>query len=680
MKQPKHVTPLIPWETLTVEDGDTILFEGGHTYPPFRLKNARHIRVGSSGWLPAVIDGGEGNGVELDGAIGVELFGLTVRGAGWKQNRAGVGVLVTGCTDTTVRNLEVFGFQQSGVEIVNSRDILVEGCYAHNNGFCGINTRITENQNENITVRCCKALDNGGSPAVKDNHSGSGIGIFHTRNAVVEFCEAAGNGWAQRQRNINGPVGIWCACDVDTLVFRYNIARHNRTQPGGVDGDGFDIDGGVVNGLMEYNYSYENEGSGYLFCEYGSGLDYRNNRMEACVSLGDATRVPQQGAVQYYGPDWLELEDSVSRSCLLMPAPGKPCVVNNELGVHCRNMALLDSVMIPSDAPAIAASEDPVLRLEGNTVMESPSLYRKLSDTIPQLHDPRVLPELPVFARLKNSTAAAGLPENGWDELFGLPEPPVRIDGKHEFTYYLGGRDFAGSAQRGSAALVYDSLKPGFALELKPQADIRFEYTAWDSSRRHVAVLTVRPVTPDVTAFFYIAEDDHIVRAVPVSGTVSGYQTLYLPFSGFEGVPYLGVMTGEGVGSVLLDRVEIYKLSAGKEADFVPPSNSLLPRYAAFGDVYEREKALHLRGAGSRLTGRIYRPGAVTLRLTAQAEAAGTVYIQSGGQTVTQPLRPGRQTISLSMDCAGETAAYGVVNEGIGAGEIRIDECSADIL
>lgn len=679
MKQPKYVTPHSPWEMLAIEDGDTILFEGGYIYPPFCLKNVHNICVGSYGFAPAVIDGSNGNGVELSNVSNARLFGLVIKGNGWKENRRGIGVLVYGCTNVTVQNLEVFGFQQSGIEIVSSRNITVEGCYAHNNGFCGINTRITDNQNENITVRYCKALDNGGSPAVKDNHSGSGIGIFHTRNAVVEYCEAAGNGWAQRQRNINGPVGIWCACDVDTLVFRYNIARHNRTQPGGVDGDGFDIDGGVVNALMEYNYSYENEGSGYLFCEYGSGLDYRNNRMEACVSLGDATRVPQQGSVQYYGPDWLKLEESVSRDCLLMPAPGKPCVVNGELGNNCRDMSLLDSVMIPSDAPAVSDLNSQVLRLDGNTFLEDAALYRQLSDTIPQLYDPRILPELSVFTHLKNQTLTPHLQKGSWGELFGAPKPETLINGKHEFTYYLGGKDFAGSDYSGDAALVYDSLKPGFALEMKPNSDIRFEYLAWDSSRRHLAVLTARLVAPDVTAFFYIAENDRIVKAIPISGTVSGYQKVYLPFSGFDGVPYLGVVTEDGTAAVLLDKVEIYKLAADAPMFELPDSDSSLMQYTMFGDIYEQGEAVVLRGAGARLIGRLYQPGRVTLQITADADATGTAYLQCGDRTVSQPLQPGWQTIRLTIDSPDGTVVYGVRNDDCEAcKEIFVYECTAD--
>ena len=112
---------------------------------------------------------------------------------------------------------------------------------------------------------------------------------------MVEYCETAGNGWAQRQCNINGPVGIWCACDCTNVVFRKNISHHNCTQPGGVDGDGFDIDGAVVNGLMEYNYSYENEGSGYLLCEYGSGMDWKNNNMRYCISINGRPSCRQAG-------------------------------------------------------------------------------------------------------------------------------------------------------------------------------------------------------------------------------------------------------------------------------------------------------------------------------------------------------------------------------------------------
>ncbi|HJD24586.1 MAG TPA: right-handed parallel beta-helix repeat-containing protein [Firmicutes bacterium] len=653
-----YVTPAAPWESLAIQEGDRILFEGGHTYPPFRLVNARDVQVGSRGMAPAVIDGGAGNGVELLGCTDVLLSGLTVKGDGWRENKEGIGVLISGCARVSVCNVEALGFQQSGIEIADSRQIRIEGCYAHNNGFCGINTRITENQNEDIQIRYCKALDNGGSPAYKENHSGSGIGIFHTRNALVEFCEAAGNGWAQRQKNGNGPVGIWCACDVDTVVFRYCISRHNRTQPGGVDGDGFDIDGGVVNGRMEYDYSYENEGSGYLFCEYGSGLDYRDNRMEACISLWDATRVPYQGAVQYYGPDWMELENSVSRDCLLMPSAGKACVVNADLGDKCRNMALTHTVMIPSDRGALFQPENQVLRLEDNTVLEDEVLYRRLSAAIPRLTDPRLLPSLPVFAHLRDGTLAALLREGEWGALMGDAPAGGTIPGEKAFTYEIGGRDFAGSEYRGKAALVYDSVKPGFALELAPESDIRFEYTDWDSSRSHLAVLTARLTTPDVDAFFYVAENGRIVKAVPVGGTVSGYQPICLRFSGFAGVPCLGIMTGSGLGGVMLEKVDIYKLDPASDAP--PESGASADGTACFGDVYAQGAELCLRGPGARVLGRRYLSAPAAVKLTVRTAGKGVISLKSGGRTAEKTVGPEEALVSLSLDGAAGPLAYSI--------------------
>ena len=183
---------LTPGDTLSVsvwEEGTTVLLKGGAVYPKLFLDGACHAAVGCIDPVPAILDGG----MQLDNCEDVLVFGLVLRGQGWKSEPAS-GLFINACERVTARNLEVFGFSESGVEIRQSRDVLVEGCYAHNNGFCGIATSLSENHNEHIRIRYCKAYDNGGTHAIADNHSGSGIAIFHAKDVVVEYCEAAGNG------------------------------------------------------------------------------------------------------------------------------------------------------------------------------------------------------------------------------------------------------------------------------------------------------------------------------------------------------------------------------------------------------------------------------------------------------------------------------------------------------
>ena len=80
-----------------------------------------------------------------------------------------------------------------------------------------------------------------------------GTVLFNVARATIEYCKAAENGWDMPRKG-NGPVGIWCACNADRVVIQHCISHHNKSP--GLDGGGFDFDGGVTNSVMQYNYSY----------------------------------------------------------------------------------------------------------------------------------------------------------------------------------------------------------------------------------------------------------------------------------------------------------------------------------------------------------------------------------------------------------------------------------------
>ena len=59
-------------------------------------------------------------------------------------------------------------------------------------------------------------------------------------------------------RGRNGPVGIW-GYESDRLTIQYCFSHDNKTSPEGLDGGGFDFDGGITNSLMQYNLAMNNE-------------------------------------------------------------------------------------------------------------------------------------------------------------------------------------------------------------------------------------------------------------------------------------------------------------------------------------------------------------------------------------------------------------------------------------
>jgi len=597
----------------TSQNHTNYLLEGGFVYDAdVEIVHGEHLSIGVFGTRPAVLDGGLSDGIRITDCVDVEISGLIVKGAGWNENRKGVGVRIETSQEIVIRNVEVFGFQQAGIGAGSSTDVTVEGCYAHNNGYCGITSFTGQKQNRNLWIRHCKALDNGGDPTMKKNHSGSGIAIFHAENVAVEYCETAGNGWAQRQENINGPVGIWCACDVKNVTFRKNISRHNRTQPGGVDGDGFDIDGGVSDGWMEYNYSYENEGSGYLFCEYGSGLDYKNNHMKYCISLMDAQRVPRQGSLQYYGPEGLSLQNSMTRDCLLVPSPGRHCIVNNEVGKDCNGIDASDCVLVQSDVPAVSTTENRFTSIHDNHILSDKALYDRIQHAVPRLTNPRTLDELPVFRYLENKTLADAIRHHSISELFGMTEKVLPDRGTLQFVYDLNGRDFEGSDILQNAAICYDSIKPGYALKLDGcPAKVQFSCPALESGKHYIAVLTARIQSPDTEACFYIKEKERCVNSLMLTGTVSAYHSFILPFTSKNNSVDIGIAQSGGEGAVYCEKISLYRMPDTNQSS---PETGGLSAYSTTGDVYADASAgdgdartshpsIFLNGQGSALTG-----------------------------------------------------------------------------
>ena len=171
-------------------------------------------------------------------------------------------------------------------------------------------------------------------------------------------------------------------------------------------------------------------------------------------------------------------------------------------------------------------------------------------------------------------------------------------------------------------------------------------------------MLTARLTTPDVDAFFYVAENGRIVKAVPVGGTVSGYQPICLRFSGFAGVPCLGIMTGSGLGGVMLEKVDIYKLDPASDAP--PESGASADGTACFGDVYAQGAELCLRGPGARVLGRRYLSAPAAVKLTVRTAGKGVISLKSGGRTAEKTVGPEEALVSLSLDGAAGPLAYSI--------------------
>ena len=297
-------SPAAAWRTVaplartTLGSGDRILLRGRTQIAgPLRLKDASGVTIGSYGGGRAMIDGGAGDALTIEGGTGARVEDLVLVGAGRKSND-GRGLLLTRTKGARVRNVDVSGFRVGGLDVEGSSDTVIERVFAHDNGAYGISVSGGYGdlpRSRNVTVRDCRAIDNPGDPKNLTNHSGNGIVVGSLDGALVEFCEAANNGW-DMPREGNGPVGIW-AWNATKVTVQDCISHDNKSP--GTDGGGFDLDGGVTDSVFQRNLSYGNAGAGLLLCQYEGASAWGGNVVRHNVSYEDGVKNFNSGIALY---------------------------------------------------------------------------------------------------------------------------------------------------------------------------------------------------------------------------------------------------------------------------------------------------------------------------------------------------------------------------------------------
>jgi hypothetical protein len=318
--------------TIDLKPGDKVLFEAGRDYPGNLLLTAEDagtptqpVVIGSYGTARARIKAGKGSGVTVKNAGGVVVENLVVAGDDYRTN-VGSGIKIVNELPNNqkleyirVHNVEASGFGRRGIFMGGDasdgsksgyKNVRITNCVTYKNQYFGILTSGSWHDdpntyaNSNVYVGHCKMYDNPGDPNYK-SHSGSGILMEDVDGGIIEYCEAYNNGYDCRAGS--GPVGIWAAV-ANNVIIQYCQSHHNRT--GKVDGGGFDFDGGTTNSILQYNYSHDNDGAGFLICSYqGAPHTYNNNIVRYNISVNDA-RGRRHGAINFWngGPT----EDPIS--------------------------------------------------------------------------------------------------------------------------------------------------------------------------------------------------------------------------------------------------------------------------------------------------------------------------------------------------------------------------------
>jgi hypothetical protein len=316
------LTPSTPWQTLSKVNGfifsagSTISFNGGQTFAgslivPSSGSTAGVITFTSYGTGNATISPSAGsNGILATNQSYFTVENLNIIGTGQTIDLID-GVVIqntqsgnTKLNGVTLNNLNVSLFAHSGVVVKGTNGtsgfngLTVSNVVAHDNcgattgggGSAGIyvwgagyGSGISAPSHTNITITNCTVYNNTGA-AGDTNWTGSGIVLAECGNSIIEYCVAHDNG--AFSNTSSGPVGIW-TFDSTGIIIQFNEVYKQGSAT--VDGGGYDLDGGVTNSVIQYNYSHGNKGTGYLLYAYndGSVTTWDNNTLRYNISEND---------------------------------------------------------------------------------------------------------------------------------------------------------------------------------------------------------------------------------------------------------------------------------------------------------------------------------------------------------------------------------------------------------
>jgi len=285
--------------SLDLDPGDSLLFMANQTFHGTLLFDSLdsgdeqlNVVISSYGEGRAIIDGVNFFALRADHCSSLSVRDLNFKGDGRKNGNTEDGVFISNGDNVYVDQVEVTGFQHSGLRLHICDNSKITNVYAHDNGFAGIHvTGTTMNDpinydNQNLYIGYCVAENNPGDPTVLRGHSGNGILAHSVEGGIIEYCESFNNGW-DMPWNGNGPVGIWI-WDCTDFMIQYCISHDNKTHLGARDGGGFDFDGGTSNSIMQYNIAFNNEGSGIGLYEFGATKPWENNTIRYNLSINDA--------------------------------------------------------------------------------------------------------------------------------------------------------------------------------------------------------------------------------------------------------------------------------------------------------------------------------------------------------------------------------------------------------
>ncbi|MEP6588191.1 MAG: right-handed parallel beta-helix repeat-containing protein [Polaromonas sp.] len=311
------LSPATAWKTLarvnkgTFGAGANILLAAGQTFTGniflYSLKGtaAAPITISSQAGGIATIISSAATAILIGDSSGVVISNLKLVGSGASSSTS-MGIFLynnqpSGVSQSYQRmsGLEISGFQ-SGIKVYGGDggydDVQITGSKLYDLKQHGIfvlgSAKPTLWNNRNVVISDNMVWNVYGDPA-NAGVTGNGILVAQTDSAVmarnvVHDCGSMGK----------GNVGLW-TYQSNRVRIHHNEVYNQKTTT--TDGDGLDLDGGVTNSVVEYNYTHDNGGAGILVWQYaGAGL-HDNNTVRYNVSVNDGRDGHSYGAVAIGG-------------------------------------------------------------------------------------------------------------------------------------------------------------------------------------------------------------------------------------------------------------------------------------------------------------------------------------------------------------------------------------------
>jgi hypothetical protein len=355
---------------LSLKPGDSVLFEGGATFSDAGLyltygdggSSSSPVTIQSYGTGRATLaPASDVRAIDIQNVAGFIIRDLILVGKGLTTSTVnGVNAycgLNGGVKLTRVEllNLDISGFR-NGIYVQASsnntfsgfKDLLIADCDVSACRRNGIEIRGDyisstgspgRKSHENITIRDCRITGVTGDPLQRTGHSGSGIILSAVKGGLIERCVAWNNGGLSGNYPQTGDLpgmsygggscGIW-TWNSEYVTIRRCLVYNQKTNNGIPDGDGFDLDGGTTHAAIEYCYSYNNDGTGYLIYTFDNAPRTSNCVLRYNVSWGDGRTHMASGfhISRGNGADSVVEDIDIHNNLVYSegPADGGPCI------------------------------------------------------------------------------------------------------------------------------------------------------------------------------------------------------------------------------------------------------------------------------------------------------------------------------------------------------------------